>query len=226
MIRFALLLVVFLPGLAAAEDQIRQIVVTGVGSVSAVPDMATVTLGITHEAPTAKEAMAELSKTTTAVLGRIADFEIAESDVQTSSLNLNPVWDQGNTRPPRIRGYMASGMLSVRVRELDTLGGVLDGVTEEGANRLNSLVFGISDTDTLEVQARRSAVASALAKAETLASAAGVGLGPIQLIEENTGGGLPAPTARGAFMESASVTIASGELELQIRVTITFAIAE
>ncbi|MEM7717984.1 MAG: SIMPL domain-containing protein [Pseudomonadota bacterium] len=226
MMRFALPLVVILPCAAMADDHLPEIVVAATGTVSAAPDMATVTVGVSHEAPTAAEAMAALAATSAAVLEEVKSLGIEERDVQTSSLNLNPVWDQGNTRTPSVRGYTASGMLSVRVRDLDSLGALLDDVTNEGANRLNGLIFGISDRDPLEDQARRDAVLRAKAKAETLAAAAGVRLGPVQRITEGTQSATPTPMMRGAMMEAASMPIASGELEVRVSVTVTFAIAE
>lgn len=182
--RFALLMVVFLPFAALAEETPRQIVVSATGTVEAAPDMATVTLGVTRDARTASQAMADVSEATAAVLASIADAGIEDRDVQTSSLNLNPIWDRGNERPPQVRGYVASTTLSVRVRALDDLGGLLDRLIGDGANTLNGLTFGTADSDPLEQAARADAVRQARSKAETLASAAGLALGPVQTIAE------------------------------------------
>ncbi len=224
--RFALLMVVFLPFAALAEEKPRQIVVSATGAVEAAPDMATVTLGVSRDARTASQAMAEVSESTAAVLASIADAGIEGRDVQTSSLNLNPIWDRGAERPPQVRGYVASTTLSVRVRELDDLGGLLDRLIGDGANTLNGLTFGVADTDPLEQAARADAVRQARSKAETLASAANVALGPVQTISEGGGMGAPAPIMRGAMMESAAVPVAAGELSVRVSVTVVFAIAE
>ncbi len=224
--RFALLMVVFWPFAALAEDTPRQIVVTATGTVEAAPDMATVTLGVSRDARTASQAMAEVSEATSAVLTRITESGIESRDVQTSSLNLNPVWDRGNERPPQVRGYVASTTLSVRVRDLDDLGSLLDQLIGDGANTLNGLTFGIADTDPLEEAARADAVRQARAKAETLASAARLDLGPVQTISEGGGAGGPAPIMRGAMLESAAVPVAAGELSVRVSVTVVFAIAD
>ncbi len=224
--RFALLMVVFWPFAVLAEETPRQIVVTATGTVEAAPDMATVTLGVSRDARTASQAMSEVSEATSAVLASITESGIESRDVQTSSLNLNPVWDRGNERPPQVRGYVASTTLSVRVRDLDDLGGLLDQLIGDGANTLNGLTFGIADADPLEEAARADAVRQARGKAETLADAAGVELGPVHTISEGGGGGAPAPIMRGAMLESAAVPVAAGELSVRVSVTVVFAIAD
>ncbi len=224
--RFALLLVVFFPFATLAEETPRQIVVSATGSVEAAPDMATVTLGVSRNARTASQAMSDVSAATSTVLDRIAEAGIESRDVQTSSLNLNPVWDHGNARPPQVRGYVASTTLTVRVRALDDLGGLLDQLIGDGANTLNGLSFGISETGPLEDEARARAVRQARAKAEVLADAAGVVLGPVQTISEGGRVSAPAPMMRGAMMEASAVPVAAGELEIRVSVTMEFAITE
>ncbi len=224
--RFVLLAVVFLPFAAMAEDAPRQIIVSATGSAEATPDMATVTLGVSREARTASEAMNTAGAAAGEVIDRILAVGIEARDVQTSSLNLNPVWDQGNMRPLQVRGYVASTMLTVRVRDLASLGDLLDGVVGDGANRLNGLVFGIAEPEPLEEAARADAVARARGKAETLAEAAGLTLGPVQTISEGGGSGTPAPMMRGAMMESAAMPIASGELDIRITVTVVYTIGD
>ncbi len=222
----ALLLVVFLPVLAMAEEPPRQIVVTATGTASATPDMATISIGVSREALTAAEAMAATADAATDVVGRIFEAGIEARDVQTTALNLNPVWEHGNTRPPQVRGYVASTMLSIRVRDLGNLGGLLDSVVGDGANALNGLSFGIADPDPLEAAARANAVLEAHQKAETLAEAAGITLGAIQTISEAGGFGAPAPMVRGAMMEAASMPVAAGELDIRVNVTVVYGIAE
>lgn len=223
---FTLLLVVILPFCALAEPASRQITVSAVGTSAAAPDMALVRLGVTHEARTAAEAMRGVSDATETVLQNITDAGIAERDVQTSSLNLNPVWDRGNVSPPKIRGYVASTQLAVRVRALDGLGELLDSVIRDGANTLNSLTFQIADPAPLEEAARAEAVTLARQKADTLATAAGVSVGPVQSIREGGGGSVPQSMMRGAMMEAASVPIATGELDIRVAVTVVFAIGD
>ncbi len=226
MLRLVLLLVVFFPAVAAAEVFPRQIVVSATGSAEATPDMATITLGVSREARTAAEAMQAMATAAETVLQDVTAEGVEARDVQTTSVNLNPVWEPGNTRPPQIRGYSASTTVSVRVRDLERLGSLLDRVVGSGANQLNGLSFGIADPDPLQAEARTDAVRRAAEKAATLAAAAGVALGPVQSISEGASRSAPAPMVRGAMMEAAAVPIASGELTIRVTVTAAFSIGE
>ena len=127
------------PALLAAQEltQSRQIIVNGEGEVTAAPDMATITLGVTHRADEAKAAMDTTSDNVTAILERLAALGVAESDMQTRNLTLNPVWsDNGRTDLEQnvITGFVASNTIYVRVRDLESLGPLLDAVIEDGAN--------------------------------------------------------------------------------------------
>lgn len=219
-----LFLIVFWPFAALADDEPRLIVVQSTGTVSAAPDMAVVRLGVSHEARTASEAMAQANAAAARVLEKLASAGIEPRDVQTSSLNLYPVRDQTGNRPPQIRGYVASNDLTVRVRDVDALGGLLDSVISEGANTLNSLSFAIADTSPLETEARAKAVREARAMAETLADAAGVTLGPVASISEGGGGMQPGPMMQSDMRLESAVPVASGELDVTVSVTVAFAI--
>jgi hypothetical protein len=221
----SLLIFAVWPMLVVADEQAPNIAVSATGAASAAPDMATVSLGVSRDARTASQAMDAVALAAEAVLADIETAGIAARDVQTSSLNLNPVWDHSNSRPPQIRGYNASTMLTVRVRELDGLGGLLDSVVGEGANTLNGLTFGFADRAPLETAARTDAVVQARAMAETLAEAAGVTLGPVLNISEGGEVG-PAPMMRGTMMEAAAVPVAAGELDVRVTVTVVFGIAD
>ena len=213
---------------AAAQTPVRTISVSGVGDVAAAPDMAILSLGAQSEAGTAAEALARTSEAVAAALGVLEDAGIAARDIQTSGLNLSPRWTHtgdGST-PPRITGYVASNQVTVRVRDLDSLGGLLDTVVSEGANTFNGLSFALQEPRATEDAARRAAVADARARAELFAEAAGVALGPVQTIDEE-GGAQPMPMFRmEAAMADAGVPVAPGELTVSARVRVVFAIAD
>ena len=224
--KYVILICLMWPALGWAEEQMRQITVTGTGVISTAPDMAVVRIGVTREARTASEAMRDASAAAATVLDNIKAAGVAAKDVQTASLNLSPVWDRGNNRPPQVRGYVASNDLTVRVRDLDGLGGLLDAVVSDGANTLNGLSFSIADPGPAQTEARAAAVRDARAKAETLATAAEVTLGPVLRINEGGGSVAPAPMMRGAMMEAAAVPIAEGEVDVRVTVSIAYGIAD
>ncbi len=207
-------------------DQAR-IVVSGSGVVTATPDMATVSVGVQQEARTARQAMDATSSAMQSILSQLEAAGIELRDIQTTNIGLTPRYQHSNDgRPPRVTGYIASSTLSVRVRELEDLGGVLDAVVSDGANTLSGLTFGISDIEELQSAARADAVSDAIAKAGGLAEAAGVTLGPILSIVEGGGGSVPQPVLRGAMMEAAmDVPVASGEMSVRQQVTLTISIA-
>ncbi len=134
-----------LPAVALAEAPVPQISVTGEGRVDVAPDMATVSLGVTTQGATAAEAMAANSAAVQAVLDRLTAAGIAARDVQTTGLSLNPLWSNYDSgQQQKIEGYAAANMVTVRVRALDGLGGVLDAAVSDGANTLNGLSFGLA----------------------------------------------------------------------------------
>lgn len=211
----------------AASQDMRYVTVTGEGRVSTTPDMATVNLGVQRDARDAGAAMAAASEAAGAVLATLESAGIEARDIQTTRIGLDPRYArQTDNSPPRITGYIASNDVSVRVRDLDILGTVLDAVVSEGANSFRGLSFGVDDSTELAHAARRAAVQDAAARAETLAEAAGITLGPIQSMSEGGGAVMPQPLMRGAMLAEAAVPVAQGEIDVTARVTIVFAIAD
>ncbi|WP_299785680.1 SIMPL domain-containing protein [uncultured Marivita sp.] len=203
-----------------------QITVTGEGSVFAVPDMAVITMGASAEAETAKEAMDQTSDITTAILDRLTEAGVAERDMQTSDLSLSPLWSNRSSSEnrPSIDGYQASNRVTVRVRDLESLGTILDAVLTDGANELGGLEFTLSDPEPLMNDARIKAVADARARAKLLADAAGVELGALISLSE-TGARAPRPEMLSMARASDSVVpVAQGEAELRASVTLVYEI--
>jgi uncharacterized protein YggE len=219
-----------MPGFALADDHLAApatITVTGEGIVAAAPDLATVSLGVTAQGETAADAMAASSAALQAVLERLKAAGIEDRDLQTSNLSLNPNWQGGDgTTAPVIAGYVASNILSVRVRDLGKLGAVLDAVITDGANTLNGISFGLAEPDPAMDEARKSAVAKARARAELLVTAAGASLGKIVSINES-GMGMPVPMYRmEAVLNDAPVPVQGGEVGVTANVTITWEIVQ
>lgn len=219
----ALALPLAAPGFA---EEAGRITVIGEASIATTPDMATVSLGVTTEGPTAAEAMAANSKALAAVIERLKGAGIAENDLQTSSLTLNPNfvgYDSGQT--PTISNYMATNMLNVRVRDLAQLGNVLDASIADGANTLNGITFELTAPRPEQDEARKAAVADAAAKATLYAEAAGVKVGKIVSISEQQNYNGPMPVFMDAKAAS-PVPVATGQIALQSSVTVTYEIAE
>lgn len=221
----ALPLAALTAGRAGAEPPPRHpatITVTGEGRVSTRPDLATVTLGVETVGQSANTALAENSAATARVMEELKAAGISGRDMQTSNLTLGPRWDQAEGQPARISGFVAANMVTVTVRDLQKLGGVLDAVARNGANSFQGLSFGLADPRPREDEARRAAVADALVRAKLYADAAGVTLGPILSLAEG-GDRAPRPMMRMAA-DAASVALAEGEVDIAASVTAEFAI--
>lgn len=222
--------VLALPGLALAETAVTPatITVTGEGTVTAAPDLATISLGVTTQGETAAAAMDANTAALTAVLERVKAAGVEARDIQTSTLNLNPNWSNSDgSSMPVIQGYVATNMVQIRVRDLKGLGGVLDAAITDGANTLNGISFGLAEPEPAMDEARKDAVAKARARAELLTGAAGVGLGRIVTISEGGGYAPPMPMYRmEAAMADAPVPVEGGEVGVTATVTITWEIAQ
>lgn len=204
-----------------------QITVTGEGVIEGMPDMAILSLGVTTQGDTAAEAMAANTAALATVLERLKASGIDERDLQTSNLSLNPNWSNyDSSSGQKITGYTASNLLSVRVRALPALGGVIDAAIADGANALNGLTFALSEPRPALDAARKAAVVDARAKAELLAAAAGVGLGPILSITESGGAPVPGPMFRAEAMMSDAVPVEAGTLSTKAVVTIVYQITQ
>lgn len=204
------------------------ITVTGEGTVTAAPDLATVSLGVTTQGATAAEAMGANSAALALVLERVKAAGVEDRDIQTSTLNLNPnLAGTDGSSVPTIQGYVAVNTVQLRVRDLEKLGSVLDAAVTDGANTLNGISFGLAEPDPAMDEARKEAVANARARAELLTGAAGVGLGRVLSINESGGYAPPMPMYRmEAAADAAPVPVEGGEVGVTASVTITWEIAQ
>lgn len=214
---------------ALAEGRLT---VSGEARVAAVPDMATISLGATGRGKTAVEAMNATSGAVDAILATLRDLGIEARDIQTTQLRVGEQtrWDRERNEDIFI-GYAASNTVRVRVRDLDGIGALLSGVLDDGANQLQSLSFGVQDPRAVEDEARRRAVADAMAKAKLYAEAAGVALGPLQELRDTAEPLVssivqPEPMMLEEAPAARDVPVAAGEIEVRAEVTMVFSIGE
>lgn len=207
----------------------------GIGEISAKPDTAYLTSGVTTQGATAREALDGNTAAMSQLIETLRAAGIEERDIQTSGFTVNPNYvytdardANGYTLPPKINGYVVSNNVTVRVRDLAILGAVLDQAVTVGANTINGVTFSVADPSKLNEEARKAAFADAKAKAELYATAAGVELGAIRLITESNGYAPPQPymMREAAFADAKAVPIAAGEMTYSINVTVTWELAE
>jgi uncharacterized protein YggE len=203
-------------------EQPTGITVEGVGVVARPPDRATVTFGATARALSAAEAHRTAGGRMRSVLAALARLGIDAADLATRQIQLSPTYDYSESGQ-RLTGYLARQTLEVSVPRLDELPAVLDRAVSAGADEVASVALGIDDDAASLREARAAAVADARARAETLAVAAGVRVGPTTAIREAPREGPIVPLAR-MEARAADTPVAPGTIELTVRVEVTFAI--
>lgn len=208
----------------------RSVHVTGAGSVTAEPDIATIYLGVSVEKETVEEAREEAASAMTAVIDALKDNGIADRDIQTENFSIYPQYDY--TEEGRIlRGYRVNNTVNARVRVLDSLSDIIDDATTAGGDIVvvNSIQFMIEDPTPLQAQARTLAVKDAQVKAQILAEAGGVTLGKPITITETSRSAVP-PIAFAEEAEFAadsartSTPIQAGELTVTVNITVVYEI--
>lgn len=202
--------------------------VAGSGKVVVVPDMATINLGVVIERNTAKAARASAAESMTKVVAAIRALGIAEKDIATSNVSLNPVYDYPNNQAPKIRGYQLRNTVTVTVRDLDKISDVLDDGVLAGATSVDGISFDVADRVGAEAQAREAAVKDAKAKADALASGLGVRIEGVANVSESVSTPIwyergYAPSA-GMADAAAETPVLPGTTDVVITVQVTFLI--
>ncbi|MGB8577209.1 MAG: SIMPL domain-containing protein [Pseudolabrys sp.] len=221
MIVSRVLFVLFVAALALAPAQAAEklVTVTGEATVAVAPDTAMIRLGVGTQEKTAREASEANAKQMTAVLAAIKDTGVADRDIQTSRLSLQPQYDPNKSGTARLTGFQASNQVTVRIRDIDKLPTVLDRAITAGANEMSGIEFVVSEQSKLLDQARDDAIADARRKADLYAKAAGAKLGRVVSITEE--GSAPPPRPIQA-LRAGAVPIAPGEQTLRAIVTVSY----
>ncbi|HEY2068858.1 MAG TPA: SIMPL domain-containing protein [Rhizomicrobium sp.] len=211
---------------AMADAPQRLLVVTGQGEASAVPDQASLTAGVVTSGRTAATALAANAQAMNAVFDRLKTAGIPAHDIQTTGLSVEPQYTQAtNSAPQRLTGYQAQNSVAVVLTDLTKLGATIDALVASGANTIGDISFGFRDNAALLVQARKAAVADAIARAHVLADAAGVTLGPIANITDESNSAEPQGGVVLGYVRADKPTpMAPGEKRIDASVTISWEI--
>jgi uncharacterized protein YggE len=196
------------------------------------PDLAVFSAGVTTQAKTAAAALSENADRMNAVIAALKASGIAERDIQTSNLSVNPVYGQpradanGNvTGDPVIIGYQANNQVEVKQRKIGNYGKTIDTLVSAGANQVSGPSFQLDNPDVASDEARLEAMKKARARAELYAKAAGLTVKRILTISES-GGYAPQPIVMYAraekMMGGAPSPVAAGEVQVAANVTVTF----
>ena len=222
-----------LPSIAAAQSvqpQMPPIVgtrldVSATGETTRVPDVAVISAGVVTRAPTAGAAIQENSARMDRVLAALKRAGVADRDVQTSSINLNPEYRYQENRAPELVGYTASNQVNIRFRDIRNSGRILDALVAEGANQINGPTLTIDKPEEALDEARVNAVANGRARAELYARALGKRVTRVVSVSEGGGNYYPPPpmpVAERSMAAAADTKIVPGEQKLQVSVSMVF----
>jgi uncharacterized protein len=214
------------PSAARSDEQPRTISVSGSGMVAVTPDMATVRVGVSSRDASPAKALKDNTARVTKLFKTLDTFGLEKRDIQTSSFNVNPVYTRRRppNTPPVIEAYDVTNMVTLRLRNLDKLGALLEALVIDGANRLNGLSFGVSKPEEQLDQARKLAIKDAKRKAKLYAKEADVDVGDVLKISEN-GSGRPRPQMfKASRMSAEAAPVAAGEQQISASVSVIFEI--
>ncbi|MFI4853778.1 MAG: SIMPL domain-containing protein [Phycisphaerales bacterium JB065] len=223
-------LVCAMPVEASAVAELPTVSVSGKGTVSVKPDRATVSVGAWHQAETAIEAQSRVNEIIEEATKEIRKVKAEGMLIQTSGLSLSPVYNYQRDKEPKIIGYRASIMLTVRIDDIDKTGAVIDAAMETGVNQMHGVSFSLKDDSGARRDALKKAVQDGRQKAEAIADALGR---PIQDLLEVSEQGVSVPiinrgieSYRTMAADSAATPIEAGEIEISASVNISYSLGQ
>ena len=205
-----------------------RIIVMGEGQATVAPDLALLSLSVMREAKTAREALDANNDAMAAVIAAMKAASIAERDLQTSGIQISPRYNYTNkpdgTQTAELIGYQVTNTLAVRVRDVSKTGEVLDKAVSLGVNQGGGITFTNDNPSKTITEARKLAVADAIDKAKVLAEAAGVSLGRVVEITDQSYAPPPMPIEAKAFDRAAGAAapVQAGENAYRVQVNVTF----
>lgn len=200
--------------------------ISATGTVSRVPDLAIISAGVVTKSTTATGAIADNATRMERVRAALKRAGIADKDIQTSSITLNPDYRYENNQAPVLTGYQASNNVSVKFRDIRNTGKILDALVAEGANQINGPSLTIDKPETAYDEARVKAIAAGRARAELYARS--LGMRVVRLLSVSEGGGnYPRPPMPMVMMSdkaqrSADTSIDPGSQDLEITLSMSF----
>ncbi len=210
------------PGLLMSEGTLLDVVAEG--EANRVPDIATIRAGVVTQAPTAAAALSANATQMKSVRAALKAAGVADRDVQTATISLNPQYRYTENQPPVITGYQASNTVSVRFRDIAKSGNILDALVKQGANQIDGPNLSIDQIEAAQDEARVDAVKRARARADLYARALGMRVERLVSLSEGSEGGMPGPMpVMMARMEAKDSTqVVPGEQRVGVTVRVRF----
>ncbi|MGK0385932.1 MAG: hypothetical protein ACI849_000537 [Patiriisocius sp.] len=206
----------------AQHTSIPSVDVTGEGTINIVPDQVSIKVRVENTGENPQDVKQKNDAVISQVFATINKFKIEDKDVQTDYIRLSKNFEY-NTKTYK---YAANQAITIRLRALDKYEALMNSLLESGINRIDGLTFMSSNQAELEVKARQRAVQNAKDKATQYATVLSQSIGKAIHISEFQQASGPQPMYRAMAMDSEMAsgkqTIAPGELELKVRVSIKF----
>lgn len=222
--------------IGVAPSAASTIDVTGEGEAFAIPNVATITYNAEARAKTVAEAQATVNKVVADSLAFLKSSEIAEKDIKTANYSAYPEYTYpcsirpcaaGASNTPVLSGYLVTQNMSVKVRDTEKVGAVIDGLGKIGVTGLSGPNYSVDNPESVKQEARQKAIANAEVKAQALAKDLGVRIVRIARYSEDTGGAYPAPMymkTEAYGSADATASLPKGENTYSSRITITYEI--
>jgi uncharacterized protein len=195
------------------------------GRSTRVPDLATIRSGVVTQGATAQAALSENAQRMDRVIAALKRAGVADRDIQTATIQLNPQYRYGENVPPTITGYQATNSVSVRFRDVAKSGAILDALVREGANQIDGPNLAVEAMDAALDEARTDAIRRARARADLYAKAAGLRVERILVIAEGSAPMPPQPMpvmAMRAEMAAKDSQVLPGQQDINATVTVRF----
>lgn len=209
--------------IAAGAAEGATVTVSGQGSVTVIPDMASIILGVQTTNESSEEAQTENSSAISDVTDALLDAGVSESDIQTTSYDIYSSYDYSNGSA-ELTGYTVSTILSISSLDTDEVGELIDAAVKAGANVVDGISYEYSDAEGAYDQALETAIERAQDKAEQIAEKAGAKLGNIVSIseEESSYGNSDVRTYDAISEDSSSLNVFAGQTSVSASVSVTY----
>lgn len=209
---------------APVTNQIPMLSVNGTGKVYLVPDIAYVYVGVRSQASDVADALSQNNAQASAIASTLQEKGVAAEDIQTTAFNVYPQQQYSPEGLPMETVYVVENTVFIKVRDLNSLGSLLDAVVRAGANTINGISFDVVDRASAEKEARQLAIEDAKAKAQELAQLSGVELGQLYSVNVWSSGVQPVYEAKGGSAAGSAAPIAAGQMVIQMDANLSYEI--
>lgn len=208
------------------SDYQRSVNVSGSGKVYVVPDVAYIYIGVRSQADKVGDALNDNNQQATAVASALKELGVEAKDIQTTAFNVYPQQEYGPDGQITRNYYTVENTVYVSVRDLTKLSNILDTVVRSGANSINGISFDVQNRAAAEAEARKLAIADARARADEIASAAGIQIGSVlNLSVYSSGSPVAVYEGKGGSMAmDVNVPVAAGQMVITAEASITYKI--